>query len=61
MLFFSLEIYLKGIFYTAYLKFFILTKTLNAAQTHTEMKQNLLHRFFFIKIFIIFSSYETSI
>ena len=42
MLFFSLQIYLKGIFYTACLKFFILTKTLNAAQTHTEMKQNLL-------------------
>ena len=43
MLFFSLQIYLKGTFYTAYLKFFILTKTLNAAQTHTEMKQNFLH------------------
>ena len=36
------------------LKVFILTKNLNVAHTHTKIKQNLLHLFFSVKVFVSF-------
>ena len=39
--FFSSQVYLKAIFYTA--QFFTFTKNLNTARTPTEMKQKLLY------------------
>ena len=51
--FFSSQVYLKAIFYTA--RFFTFTKNLNAARTPTKMKQKLLFWFFSAKIFVTFA------
>ena len=52
MLFFPSQVCLKAIFYKA--QFFTFTKNLHTACTPTEIKQKLLHQFFFVKIFVTF-------
>ena len=51
-MFFSSQIYLKAIFYTAQSLLYILTKNLNTTRTPNEMKQNLFHWIFFTKTFV---------